>query len=149
MKSTYNITNKNGGVFSKIEMNFYEYLLSKFDENDIFPQYYNKELYPFNCDFYINSLKIFIEIQGNWTHGGHPFDKNNKDDIDKLNYWKSKNSDYYRSAIDVWTNRDVIKRNTAKENNINYLEIYSKDINIAINEFETFLNNYYKNKKTI
>ena len=36
---------------------------------------------------------------------------------------------------------------TAKENNINYLEIYSKDINIAINEFETFLNNYYKNKK--
>ena len=59
--------------------------------------------------------------------------------IDETKYIISQNLD----------NIATVARDYMKENNINYLEIYSKDINIAINEFETFLNNYYKNKKMI
>ena len=139
MKSTYNLTPKRGGVISNIELNFYEYLISKFDKNDIIPQYSDEINYPFNCDFYISSLKLLIEIQGTWTHGGHPFDKNNIDDIHTVNVWKSKQSKYYDCAIEVWTKSDVEKRNLAKKNNLNYLEIFTKDINIAINTFEEYL----------
>ena len=141
MKSTYNIIPKRG-VFSKIELNFYEYLISRFDENDIIPQYSDEINYPFNCDFYISSLKLLIEIQGTWTHGFHPFNENSIDDIHTVNVWKSKKSKYYDKAIEVWTKSDVEKRNLAKKNNLNYLEIFTKDINIAINTFEEYLKKY-------
>ena len=60
---------------SKVEQLFREYLDNNFT-ND-FEYNYKSELYPFNCDFYIKSLDLYIEIQGSWTHGDHPFDKNN------------------------------------------------------------------------
>ena len=110
----------------------YLYLLN------IFPQYYNKELYPFNCDFYINSLKIFIEIQGNWTHGFHPFNVSNKDDIRRLNYLKekAKHSKYYLSAIKIWTIKDVEKRTTAQNNNIKLIEIFVNSLEELKNYIE-------------
>ena len=46
-------------------------------------------------------------------------------------------------AIDVWTVRDVNKRNTAKENNLNYLELFAVKKEDLINKFEE----YIKNKK--
>ena len=116
---------------SKIEQQFKEYLEQNFP-ND-FEYQYKSELYPFNCDFYIKSLDLYIEIQGSWTHGGHPFDENNQEDIDKLNLWKSKNSKFYNNAIGVWTKRDINKRNIANENNLNYLEIFSNNIDECIN----------------
>jgi len=43
---------------------------------------YNKDLrYPFHVDFYLPDFDLFIEIQGNWTHGLHPYDGSNKDDV--------------------------------------------------------------------
>ena len=42
-----------------------------------------------------------------------------------LDDWKSKNSKYYDNAIETWTVRDVKKREIAKKNSINYLEIFS------------------------
>lgn len=67
-----------------------------------------------------------------------------KDDINILNIWKekSKTSDYYKTAINVWTNTDVIKRNTAKKNNLNYLEIFSININDIITEIKKRINIY-------
>ena len=52
-------------------------------------------------------------------------------DISRLNKLKekSKQSDYYLSAIDIWVNKDVTKRLTAKENNLNLIEIFAKNIN--------------------
>ena len=122
---------------SKVENGFMNYLEYHYP-ND-FEYQYKSELYPFNCDFYIKSLDLYIEIQGTWTHGGHPFDENNQDDIDRLNYMKSKNSNYYNSAIQVWTIVDVTKRNIAKENNLNYLEIFTKNPNEAIKIFEDLI----------
>ena len=38
---------------------------------------------------------------------------------------KSKNSKYYQNAIENWTIRDVEKRDIAKKNNLNWIEIFS------------------------
>ena len=123
---------------SKIEIKFYNYLLTLFKEDDIIQQYKN-DLYPYHCDFYIKSLDLYIEINGTWTHGMHPFDENNKDDIQKLNFWKSKNSPYYNSAINTWTNLDVNKRTIAKQNNLLFLAIYSIKIDVCKQEFMNFI----------
>ena len=53
---------------------------------------------------------------------------------------KSKNTQYHNNAINTWTIRDVKKRNIAKQNNLNYLEIFS----IKLNECIEQLNNYIK-----
>ena len=47
---------------------------------------------------------------------------------------KSKISVFYKTAINVWTVRDVEKRETAKKNNLNYLEIFSIDFNYCISQ---------------
>ena len=119
---------------SKSENKVKEVLINKFGNNDICTQYYS-ELYPFKCDFYIKSLDMYIECNFHWTHGFHKFDKNNQEDIDKLNLWKQKSTDYYNSAIDVWTNRDILKFKTAEDNNLNYYAFYT------YNECIEFINN--------
>lgn len=88
---------------------------------------YKSEVYPFDCDFYIPSLDLYIEYNGTWTHGGHFFDENNQKDLKILELWKSKNTKYYESAISVWTQRDVLKLNTAIENNLNYVAWFNEE----------------------
>ena len=72
-------------------------------------------------------LDLFIEYQGTWTHGVEPFNGVN---LKKL--WIKKatlGSEYYKNAINTYTVRDPLKRRVAKENNLNYLEIWTKDYN--------------------
>lgn len=52
----------------------------------------------------------------------------------------------YEKAINIWTVKDVLKREIAKQNNLNYLEIFSIDLEKAINIFETYIV-IHKNKK--
>ena len=72
---------------------------------------------------------LFIELNFSWTHGGHPFNKTNSEDLKTLTLWeeRSKNSDYYKNAIDVWTRRDLIKFEVAKNNNLNYKVFYNEE----------------------
>lgn len=107
---------------SKPEKECYAYLKQKYP--DIISQY-RSEKYPFNCDFYIPSLDLYIEFNGHWTHGKHPFDPDNKEDILILEKWKSSDRPFYKTAINVWTIKDPYKRKIAKENNLNFLEIWS------------------------
>lgn len=86
---------------------------------------YTSEKYPFQCDFYIPELDLYIECQYFWTHCGHPFDNTNKDDIAFLETLKQKQSQFYENAIHTWTIRDVNKRNVAKQNCLNYLEVWN------------------------
>ena len=83
--------------------------------------------YPFNCDFYIPEKDLFIECNFHWTHGGHWFDVNSTNDINKVNKWKEKNTKYYNNAINTWATRDVEKRNIAKENSLNYIVFWNFD----------------------
>lgn len=88
---------------------------------------YKSKLYPFKCDFYIPELDLYIEFQGSWTHGSMPFELSNEKCIQQYKQWteKAKTSEYFQNALNVWTIRDVIKRETAKENNLNYLEFFT------------------------
>lgn len=119
---------------SKEEDKVYDFLKTIY--TDIRRQYKSEE-YPFACDFYIADNDLYIECNFHWTHGRHNFDKNNPDDIKKLNLWKkrSKEKDYYISAIDVWTNRDIMKREVAEKHGLNYLEFFS------FSELKTYFNN--------
>lgn len=72
-------------------------------------------------------MNLYIEYQGTWTHGKHPFDKTNEEDIERLNIWKNKNTKFYKSAIEVWTIRDPLKRKTAKDNNLNWIEFFTME----------------------
>lgn len=112
---------------SKIEDEIYEILISKYGTDDIKRQY-TDERYPFECDFYITSLDIFIEFNGIWTHGPHAYCKDSINDINQLNTWneKAKTSKFYQNAVYNWTIRDVKKRNIAHENNLKFYEFWNK-----------------------
>ena len=124
---------------SKPEEEVRELLISIFGKDDVKYQY-KESRYPFECDFYIKSKDLFIECNFHWTHMFHPFNKDDEDDISKLNILKekAKTSKFYENAIQVWTIRDVHKRNYANKNNLNYIMFYNED------DVEKFLSVYDK-----
>ena len=118
---------------SKPEENLYQEIKS------IYPsviRQYKESRYPYNCDFYIPDLDMFIELQGSWTHGKHPYNEKSNQDQLILNKWKSRlldNHGFYLTAIKVWTISDPKKRETARKNNLNYVELFNKeDINLFL-----------------
>lgn len=131
-------TKRNNHTFniSSIEEQFSSYLDS---QNIVYERQYKCERYPYACDFYIPKYDLFIEINGSWTHGDHPY-TNSEEDRKIVDYWRSKNSKYYNNAIQTWTNRDIEKREIAKQNNLNYLEVFSNKLKDVINEYERRIN---------
>ena len=128
LEKQYQTKKKNNSFnISNPENIFKEYLINKYGEENVISQYRDENRYPFNCDFYIKSEDLFIELNLTWTHGGHPFNKDNEEDILLLEYWKQKaeTSDYYKNAIYTWTILDIKKQKIAKENKLNYLCIYN------------------------
>ena len=123
----YNTKKKNNSFKTSKTENKLEILLRK-----IFPdlkvQYRSKE-YPFNCDFYIPSLDLYIEYNGSWTHGECFYDKNNKDNRNTLEKWKqaSEHSRFYQNAMETWTIRDLNKLKTAIKNNLNYVAWFNEE----------------------
>ena len=110
---------------SKAEDVIYEELCSIYGEENIIRQY-KSDVYPFHCDFYIQSEDLYIEYQGSWIHGNMPYIKGDTACAQQLLLWKkkAKNSEYYKDAIETWTYRDVIKRETAHMYNLNYIELW-------------------------
>lgn len=128
-------------VTSKDENIIYLKLCEKF--NCVKRQYYS-EKYPFACDFYIPEKDLYIEYQGTWSHGGMVYDETNEKCKTILDHWKNClnnrikkgiNNSRYKDAINVWTIRDPLKRKTAKENNLNWIEFFTMD------EFLSWYNN--------
>ena len=131
---------------SKEEERVYKILLKSYPNYTIFKQYEDERYRnknngnKFVCDFYIKELDLFIELNSHYTHGKHPFDENNKEDVELLNKYKAKTEPSYKVIVEVWAGRDVLKRKVAEENNLNYLTIYGsklKEIEIVekINKF--------------
>lgn len=122
------LTKKLNNTFntSKLETELYKKLLKENVNKTIYKQYKDPERYPYYCDFYIKEDDLFIELNAHWTHGGHPFNPNDLNDIEKLNIWKekAKTSKFYKQAIYIWTDLDVRKQKCAKDNNLNYKVIY-------------------------
>lgn len=122
-----------GHSVSIAELKIKNLLEQKFGIDDIIHQTAQyKELfkiYPWNCDFYIKSLDLFIEYQGDWRHGKKPFDKNDKECKKLLSKWYRKyqnsNNDIYLTAFHRYTIKDPKKRRYVKEHNINWKELWS------------------------
>lgn len=131
-----NNTKKKKGSFntSGVEEKLNEYLLSI---NISFYRQYKDERYPYSCDFYFPDMDLFLELNALWTHGGKPFE-GSENDMKLVEYWESKGTQYYLNAIENWTVRDVEKRETAKRNKLNYIEIFSNDIDDIINELKKY-----------
>lgn len=96
---------------------------------------YKSDDYPFYCDFFVPDQNIYIECNFHWTHGSHPYNQGSNDD-NIVEYWRNKNTKFYNNAINVWTKYDVKKREIAKQNNLNYIELFSlHDLNEYISKF--------------
>ena len=117
---------------SSVEEQFASWLK---DNNIKFVRQYKSEQYPFCCDFYFPDIDLYFEINGFWTHGLHPFDADNKDDIKKLESWKQMNTKFYSNAINTWTISDPLKVKTAKDNKLNFKVIYSDKLNDVIKAY--------------
>ena len=129
----YNTKKKNKSFnISKDEFLCYQLLKEQF--NDTIHQFRDLKRYPFNCDFYIPSLDLFIEYQGSEFHGQKPYE-GNEEDLQKIKLWEergnkickqeNKNNSRYFEMIKTWTIKDPLKRKTAKDNNLNYIEFWN------------------------
>lgn len=90
-------------------------------------QYNNDSRYPYLCDFYDKGRDLFIEVNASWTHGYHWYDT--EKDAGVCTKWKDKGEDstYYANALDVFTKRDVEKRETARVNSLNYVTLWDSE----------------------
>lgn len=122
------ITRKKNNTFnsSAPEKELLEKLKIENPNKTIISHYKDKDRYPYYCDFYIVEDDLFIELNAHWTHGGKPFDENDKECQEQLAVWKekAKQSKFYEAAIETWTIRDVNKLQCAIKNKLNYQTIY-------------------------
>lgn len=131
MKERIYNTKKRNHTFnsSKAEDNLYIDLCNLYGKDNIKRNYTN-DLYPWNCDFYVVSLDLYIELQGYYTHGQHPYNEYNIEDRNRKEYLVNTYGEN-NGQVRVWTVTDVSKRNKAKENSLKYLEIYDyKTLNV-------------------
>lgn len=89
-------------------------------------QYRDEKRYPFAVDFYIPERDLFIELNGSWSHGGHWYEADREMDQKTVQTWlkKGKKSKYYRVALETWTQRDVRKREAARQAELNYVTLW-------------------------
>lgn len=124
-REKYYDTMKKNGFISKEEKVFEAVLIN--NSIEYIHQYYKDLRYPFYCDFYLIKYDMFIEINIYPAHGPHPF-TNSQEDIEYLKVWQekaNKGMSIYLDWINRWTNVDVNKRTIAKQNKLNYFELYS------------------------
>lgn len=115
---------------SQAERNMVARLREIFGKADVKCQYSDDVRYPYAVDAYVESRDMFVELNAYWSHGKHWFDSS--DDADKAiaERWsvRSENKRHYAKSLDVWTCRDVEKRETARENNLNYVVFWDTDL---------------------
>lgn len=96
------------------------------DEYSEVKRNYNEDpRYSWHCDFYIPSIDLFIEVNDFPTHYTEPFDSNNEEHLKLLEQYKTHPKDWVeQKRVGVWAGSDVLKRETAKKNNLNYIMLY-------------------------
>lgn len=119
-------THKKNSSFneSKYETIAFDILRKKYPD---LTRSYKSESYPFTCDFHSDEHDLYIEYNGTWTHGGHFFDENRPEDLEKVKMWRDKGTGYYDNAIYTWTDLDPRKMKCALDNNLNYLVFWTID----------------------
>lgn len=115
---------------SKPEIALGELLIAHYGEGDVEHNIVVDSRYPFRVDYYIKSLDLFIELNGDRCHNDHWFDSSNSRDMQIVRSWEegmvrleqeTGRASRYRQYIKTWTQTDVTKRLTAKKHELNYL----------------------------
>lgn len=127
-------TKRENGSFntSLSEYRLYNMLTDYFGEDDVLTNHKTPE-YPYMCDYYIKSRNMYIELNAHWSHGGHWYNPN-KDSI-RIADWNSR-SKYYHNAAVTFSERDVAKRNCARDHSLNYIVFWKNDLSDAREWFQ-------------
>ena len=132
MEKIHEIQKINGSLrTSKPENDIYKLLLLKFPK--AIHHLKDKEKYPFYCDFYVPEIDTWIEYQGTVEHGNYKGEILGPYNADNLKHQavvkelqeKSINHPRYETILKVWTISDPLKRKTAYENGLNWLEFFN------------------------
>lgn len=106
----------------------YELLVEYADKHGmtVVRQHRDEKRYPFAVDFYIPERDLFIELNGSWSHGGHWYEVDREMDQKTVHTWckKGEKSQYYLNALGTWTERDVRKREAARDAQLNYVTLW-------------------------
>lgn len=113
---------------SKAEDDFYNKLRA-FVRDDLIIRGYIDDRYPFNCDFYIKSMDLFIEYQGHQTHGSMPYNANDDECKREAQYLEA-----HGFSSSTYVIRDSNKLEIALKNKINLLLIYPKNNSYLIKD---------------
>jgi len=113
---------------SKVEKDLINELIQEYGEEDVIHPYRDVR-YPYNCDIYIASEDLFIEVNGTIEHNGRPFDPNNEEHIKEAEQIRSKAEQKgprsrYWNIYKWWTEIDPKKLQTFRNNNLNFKIIY-------------------------
>lgn len=113
---------------SFLENALYELLVEYADQHGmtVVRQHRDEKRYPFAVDFYIPERDLFIELNGSWSHGGHWYEADREMDQKTVQTWRKKGekSQYYLNALGTWTERDVRKREAARDAQLNYVTLW-------------------------
>lgn len=91
---------------------------------------------PLTWDFYIPSKNLYIAYHVGEEHGSEPFDNNRLDHWEKVKHWANEaqnisydniKKNYYANLINTWTVTDLLMRNTANHNKLNYKEFFTHE----------------------
>lgn len=121
---------RENGTFniSSSEDALHELLVEYADQHSmtVVRQHRDEERYPFAVDFYIPERDLFIELNGSWSHGGHWYEVDREMDQKTVHTWckKGEKSQYYLNALGTWTERDVRKREAARDAQLNYVTLW-------------------------
>jgi hypothetical protein len=123
---------KNGteGVSIK-EDKLFNILLTKFPD---VKRQYRTDVYPYPCDFYIPSLDLYIEYQGEPGHGTEPY-IGTPEQVKLANTWMQKSTEInwkgqkktrYLTMYKRWTITDPNKRKIVKDNHLKWIEFFNE-----------------------
>ena len=82
---------------------------------------------PWQCDYYVPSEKMIIQINKNWKHGRRPYNPEDPSCQEDVKWLKSEKGDYYDKVLYTWTELEPLKRQVAKELGYKYVEIFNID----------------------
>ena len=88
--------------------------------------------------------EIDISLQVYYTHGKHPYNPNSIEDLNLVKEHINKYGDNC-PLVNVWTISDPKKREMAKKNNLNYVELFNKeDINLFLINLQNIKDEKFK-----
>lgn len=95
--------------------------------------------YMYECDFYIPSEDLFIELNAHPSHHICPFNKNSDEHIALAEKYKNSDKKWENVIYESWVHRDTEKMECAIKNRLNYIVLYPTNT--------IFNNNRFNDKK--